>query len=87
MLFQIGYLPTVALLRQLGVRSHPDTAVPEHDPATFETAVPGLFVCGAMLAGNIAGSVFIADGRHHGERIVATILARQQEHREHRAAG
>ena len=86
-LFQIGYLPTVALLRHLGVRSHPDTAVPEHDPATFETAVPGLFVCGAMLAGNIAGSVFIADGRHHGERIVATILSRLQNRREQRAAG
>ena len=80
-LFQVGFLPTVTLLRQLGVRSDRDTAVPEHDSATFETVVPGLFVCGAMLAGNVAGSVFIEDGRHHGERIVATIRDRLAERR------
>ena len=86
-LFQIGYLPTVTLLRGLGVGSDPATAVPEHDPATLETAVPGLFVCGALLAGNIAGSVFIEDGRHHGERIVAAIARRLQAGRRQRATG
>ena len=92
-LFQLGYLPTVGLLRGLGVGSDPETAVPEHEPAAFETAVPGLFVCGALLAGNIAGSVFIEDGRGHGERIVATIRRRLQdghrlpERRRQRAAG
>ena len=75
-LFQVGYRPTVALLRQLGVASDPRSDVPEHDPATFETAVPGLFVCGGMLAGNVAGSVFIEHCRLHGERIVDTIRRR-----------
>ena len=75
-LFQVGFLPTVTLLRQLGVGSNPDTAVPEHDPATLETKIPGLFLCGAMLAGNVAGRVFVKDGRHHGDRIVATIRNR-----------
>lgn len=75
-LFQVGYRPTDALLRRLGVASDPRSAVPEHDPATFETAVPGLFVCGALLAGTIAGSVFIDNLRHHGERIVETLCRR-----------
>ena len=75
-LFQVGYRPTVTLLRQLGVASDPRSEVPEHDPATFETAVPGLFVCGGLLAGNVAGGVFIENGRHHGERIVDTIRGR-----------
>ena len=77
-LFQIGYRPTDGLLRQLGVTSDPATAVPVHDPATFETPVPGLFVCGALLAGTVAGSVFIEHGRYHGERIVETIQSRLQ---------
>ena len=75
-LFQVGYRPTVTLLRQLGVASDPRSDVPEHDPATFETEVPGLFVCGGMLAGNVAGSVFIEHCRLHGERIVDTIRRR-----------
>ena len=76
-LFQVGYRPTVTLLRQLGVASDPRSDVPEHDPATFETALPGLFVCGGMLAGNVAGSVFIEHVRRHGERIVETICGRR----------
>jgi thioredoxin reductase (NADPH) len=80
-LFQIGYRPTDTLLRQLGVTSDPRSAVPEHDPATFETAVPGLFVCGALLAGTVAGSVFIEHGRYHGERIVETLCSRPQANR------
>ena len=75
-LFQVGYLPTVTLLRQLGVASDARSAVPEHDPATFETAVRGLFVCGGMLAGNAAGSMFIEHFRRHGVRIVDTIRGR-----------
>lgn len=75
-LFQVGYRPTVALLRQLGVASDPRSDVPEHDPATLETALPGLFVCGGMLAGNVAGSVFIEHCRLHGERIVDTVRGR-----------
>ena len=55
----------------------PRSAVPEHDAETFETVVPGLFVCGGMLAGNVAGSVFIEHCRQHGERIVDAICGRQ----------
>ena len=75
-LFQVGYRPTDSLLSRLGVTADPRSAVPEHDPATFETPVPGLFVCGALLAGTVAGSVFIEHGRYHGERIVETIRSR-----------
>ena len=75
-LFQVGYLPTVTLLRQLGVASDARSAVPEHDPATLETTVRGLFVCGGMLAGNVAGSVFIEHCRLHGARIVDTLRSR-----------
>ena len=75
-LFQVGYRPTATLLRQLGVVSDPRSEVPEHDPETFETAVPGLFVCGGLLAGNAAGGVFIENGRMHGERIVDAIRGR-----------
>ena len=38
-----------------------------HDPETFETNVPGLFVAGGAIAGvDTAGTIFIENGRLHG---------------------
>src|SRR5690606_21829845 len=41
-----GYTPDPGLLHSLGVRFDPVTGIPEHDPATMETNVPGVFVAG-----------------------------------------
>ena len=75
-LIQIGYRPHDRLLRELGVAIDPATLVPAFDRATFETAIPGLFVCGVLTAGDASGVVFIENGRHHGDAIVATIANR-----------
>jgi thioredoxin reductase (NADPH) len=48
-----------------------------YDADTFETNVPGLFVAGGALAGVDTGTVFIENGRFHGERIVNVISARR----------
>jgi thioredoxin reductase (NADPH) len=40
---------------------------------TFETNVPGLYVAGGAIAGVDTGTVFIENGRFHGERIVEAI--------------
>ena len=77
-LIQIGYRPHDRLLRELGVAIDPATLVPAFDRATFETAIAGLFVCGVLTAGDASGVVFIENGRHHGDAIVATIANRVQ---------
>ena len=38
-----------------------------HDPETFETNVPNLFVIGACVAGKQSGKIFIENGRFHGQ--------------------
>jgi thioredoxin reductase (NADPH) len=68
-----GYSPNVDLLRDTGVRIDPATGIPEHNPATLETNVPGVFVAGVVVAGFDANKVFIENGRYHGERIVARL--------------
>jgi bacillithiol disulfide reductase len=73
-----GYGPDTALLEAAGVRVNPRTRQPEHDPRTFETNVPGLFVAGAITAGIDTNRVFIENGRFHGAVIVKTILARSE---------
>jgi thioredoxin reductase (NADPH) len=69
-----GYTPDPALLRSLGVRFDSGTGIPEHDPTTMQTNVPGVFIAGVLAAGNDANKVFIENGRDHGNRIVALLL-------------
>src|SRR5688572_13365620 len=71
-----GFAPMVDLLRQANVPIDPQTGIPEHDPATLETSVPGIFIAGVVVAGFDANKVFIENGRYHGDKIVARILGR-----------
>lgn len=75
-----GYHPDTALLERAGVRVDARTLEPEHDPQTFETNVPGLFVAGALVAGSEGNRVFIENGRFHGTSVVKAILARGEAH-------
>jgi thioredoxin reductase (NADPH) len=68
-----GYSPDVRLLREAGVRIDEGSLQPQHDPATLETNVPGLFVAGALASGRETSRIFIENGRFHGEAIVAAI--------------
>lgn len=71
-----GFAPNTDLLRQMGVPIDATTGIPSHDRATLETTVPGLFIAGVVVAGFDANKVFIENGRHHGEKIVARLLGR-----------
>jgi thioredoxin reductase (NADPH) len=71
-----GYQADPEFLRRAGVQVNAETHVPKHDPMTFETNVPNLFIAGGQLAGKKTGTVFIENGRFHGERIAKVIAAR-----------
>jgi thioredoxin reductase (NADPH) len=70
-----GYRADAALMAAAGVEFGPRNA-PTHHPDTFETNVPGLFVAGGAIAGEDTGTVFIENGRFHGEKIVEVIATR-----------
>ncbi|MGE0591826.1 MAG: YpdA family putative bacillithiol disulfide reductase [Vicinamibacterales bacterium] len=71
-----GYHADTDLLRSAGVALDPDSLAPVLDPETFETTVPGLFVAGGAIAGRHTGTVFIENGRLHGEKIAAALAVR-----------
>ncbi|HYB96773.1 MAG TPA: YpdA family putative bacillithiol disulfide reductase [Vicinamibacterales bacterium] len=73
-----GYHADAAFMQSIGVDIHPDTLSPRYDIDTYETNVPGLFVAGGQLAGKRTGTVFIENGRFHGEVIAKTLAARAQ---------
>ena len=71
-----GYKPDVELMRRAGVKCDAVTLAPELNPETFETNVPNLFIAGGAIAGRNTGSIFIENGRFHGERIVRVLAER-----------
>jgi thioredoxin reductase (NADPH) len=71
-----GYHPDVDLMRRAGVLCDEQTLAPDLNPETFETNVPNLFIAGGAIAGRNTGSIFIENGRFHGERIIRTLADR-----------
>jgi thioredoxin reductase (NADPH) len=69
-----GFAPNTTLLAEAGVPIDPVTGIPEHDPTTLETTLPGLFIAGVVVAGYDANKIFIENGRFHGDQIVARLL-------------
>lgn len=71
----VGYHPDWDLMAAAGIALN-ERCAPVLDSTTFETSVPGLFVAGGAIAGMDTGTIFIENGRFHGETIVQTIAAR-----------
>jgi thioredoxin reductase (NADPH) len=72
-----GYRADSDLMARAGITFNERNA-PHHNPETFETNVPNLFVAGGAIAGDDTGTVFIENGRFHGAKIVEIIAARVQ---------
>jgi thioredoxin reductase (NADPH) len=71
-----GYRADPEFLRRAGIAVSDETAEPRYDPQTFETNVANLFIAGGQQAGKKTGTVFIENGRFHGERIAKVLAAR-----------
>lgn len=72
----VGYLPDEHLLRRCGITLHPETKVPVFDPETYETDVPGLYLCGTVMAGVFTEKIFIENGRDHAAAIADHLMGR-----------
>ena len=71
-----GYRADPDFMRHAGVAINEETLEPKYSAQTYETNVPGLFVAGGQLAGKKTGTVFIENGRFHGEQIAKVVAGR-----------
>ncbi|HUF48121.1 MAG TPA: YpdA family putative bacillithiol disulfide reductase [Vicinamibacterales bacterium] len=71
-----GYHSDPTLLESAGAALDETTGAPVHDPETFETTVPGLYVVGSCVAGTESGRIFIENGRFHGAAAVTAAARR-----------
>jgi thioredoxin reductase (NADPH) len=76
-LLMTGYRSDTTLLKTAGAEVDDREGAPVHNPDTFETTVPNLFVIGACVAGKQSGRIFIENGRFHG-RVAARVIAERK---------
>lgn len=70
-----GYRPNFTFLEQAGIRlSRDEKRLPEYDPETMETNVPGLYLAGVICGGMETHKWFIENSRDHAKRIVDHII-------------
>ena len=74
-----GYHPDVDLMTRAGIRCDPESFKPELNGETFESNVPNLFIAGGAIAGKHTGSIFIENGRFHGEKIIKVLADRLRQ--------
>jgi thioredoxin reductase (NADPH) len=75
-LLMTGYSSDTSLMRQVGARIDEASEAPVHDPETFESTVPNMFLAGSVIAGRQSGRIFIENGRFHGEVVIREIAKR-----------
>jgi len=71
-----GYHPDLKFLAGAGVELDPATNRPRVDTETLESAVPGLYLAGVIVAGMHTSEIFIENGRFHGRQIARDIAGK-----------
>ena len=71
-----GYEPNFNFLRRVGIAIGDDPAqTPVHDPNTYETNRPGVFIAGVVCGGMQTNRWFIENSRCHADKIFDRIQA------------
>eukprot|EP01037_Dinobryon_pediforme_P000835 gene835-839_t len=72
-----GYKPNFDFLKKMGVTLSDDKFIPEYNPVSMETNLPGLYLAGVVCGGMDTHLWFIENSRIHADMIIADILAKQ----------
>ncbi|MFI5253431.1 MAG: YpdA family putative bacillithiol disulfide reductase [Bacteroidota bacterium] len=74
-----GYVPDVPFLRKIGIEIETDSLVPCHNPESFMTNIPNMFVAGGIVGGKFTNNIFIENGREHGKKIIEYLTRGEYE--------
>jgi len=69
-----GYKPNFEFLKKVGITMADTTFIPEYNPETMETNLPGLYLAGVVCGGMDTHLWFIENSRIHAEMIIRDIV-------------
>lgn len=73
-----GYRPNFKFLEEMGVNiSDDDRKIPQYDPETMETNVPGIYLAGVICGGMETHKWFIENSRIHAGMIIKDIVSKK----------
>jgi thioredoxin reductase (NADPH) len=73
-----GYKPNFDQLKRWGLQLSNDKFIPQYNPETMETNLPGLYLAGVVCGGLDTHLWFIENSRIHADMIVDDIVASQR---------
>ncbi|WP_439697568.1 YpdA family putative bacillithiol disulfide reductase [Mucilaginibacter sp. AW1-7] len=73
-----GYKPNFDFLKKLGIILSEDKFIPQYNPETMETNLPGLYLAGVVCGGLDTHLWFIENSRVHADMIMNDIVAKRQ---------
>jgi thioredoxin reductase (NADPH) len=80
----IGFQPDADFERRCGISVDSKTLVPQFNPESCESNVPGLYIAGTLQAGLDTGRIFIENSREHAPKIIGDILKRAKRAKQDR---
>jgi thioredoxin reductase (NADPH) len=72
-----GYKPNFNFLKKLGIILSEDKFIPQYNPETMETNMPGLYLAGVVCGGLDTHLWFIENSRIHADMIIRDIMEKK----------
>ena len=72
-----GYKPNFDFLKKLGINLTEDKFIPQYNPDTMETNMPGLYLAGVVCGGLDTHLWFIENSRIHADMIIGDIVSKR----------
>lgn len=72
-----GYKPNFDFLKKIGITLSADKFIPQYNPETMETNLPGMYLAGVVVGGLDTHLWFIENSRIHADMIISDIAAKR----------
>jgi thioredoxin reductase (NADPH) len=72
-----GYKPNFNFLKKLGIHLSEDKYIPQYNPDTMETNMPGMYLAGVVVGGLDTHLWFIENSRIHADMIIDDIVQKK----------